>query len=510
MLLSILIAATVLTAAAAGWGWRRSFPRGSREHLLLALLGGAALFLLLLRAAHGVGMMLGDSWNFIRLAPSAALLQQAGLYAAESEGAILGWIYGPVLPLLNLPAVLLPDPVSALVAAGIVNEALLLLPLLGLAWGALPGDPAGRIKGVLLLAALQALMLQVSASRSWLQNVHADTPALALGLLSLVVILGGEASRPLSRRRVLLSALLAAASVYGKQVEIGLLPAPLLFLWARDGRRQALTYSLCVAAFGALGLILSLACFGASAFLLNFLLVPARHPWDGSLLLWTGDLLEQSSGLLLLFLGLVLLDSRLQPRSMGLRDWILSRPWCLPAAAALFMLPTSLMGRAKVGGFDPAYHALYYLAAAAGLAAARLLAEGRPPLLLRAAPVALLAAALAGFGAGGSGAAAVEASFRNSRLEREYRFACAHPGEVWFLANPLVTLYSDRRLYHQGYGVYDRLLAGRPPSEAQLAAHRPPRLRWVSGPGAPFWSPPGLAPTAPPDGLSESGWSTPR
>lgn len=478
MLPSILIAAASVTAAVAGWTWRREL---SRETAPLGLLAFGMLLLLLFQAAGSVASMLQEPWNFIRLAPSLALIGKEPLYPGADEGPILGWIYGPLLPWLNLPAVLIPHPVGALTAAGILNEILLLLPLLRICTAAMPPTPSGRMQALILLAVLHAGLLCIPASQYWLRNVHADTPALGFSLAGLIALMEADPLKPIGGRRLLAAGTLMVLGVLGKQTAIGVIPAALGFAGLRDGLRAAGLLAAATAGAGALLGAVCLIGFGAHAFWLNVVRIPSAHPWEGPFREWGLELLEQ----VLVPLGLLLVALwRGGSEGKDWRDRLRQRPWPLLLLAAATMVPLSLAGRAKVGGYQNAYHSVYFLMAALAWVLAARLGRARPGLIAGTAAAAILL---------GTGIYSTpRPTFEDSRLAREYRFAQAQRGQVWMLDNPLATAYSDGLLYHQGYGVYDRILARVVPPASVLATHRPAALRWVSAPGHPFWQPEGL------------------
>src|SRR6185295_19413253 len=166
----------------------------------------------------------------------------------------------------------------------------------------------------------------------------------------------------------------------------------------------------------------------------------------------------------------------------------------------------SLLGRLKVGGDDNSFHSIYFLAAAVGMLAQRRMSADEIPVIRRALAVVAVGALVWVTVQEVRVSPPLDAQYRDSRLGKEYQFCREHPGEVWFSSNPLVTLYTDRKLYHQGYGVYDRFLAQAPPDAAQLKEYLPAKLRWVSTPGTPFWIPDSLTPIPPPPGLRGEHW----
>jgi hypothetical protein len=500
------LAATICAVAA--WRWRTAWRSGRADAIIVALALPALVSIVLLAAASIVHM-LSDMWSFIRLAPSVSLLRGYALYYPEGEGPLVGWSYGPMAPLLQLPAAAFPGPISAVVAAGMINEAMLLVPLLVFCWQALPASPSGRATGVLILAALQAALMHVDASLYWLQQIQVDAFAMGLALLALATIACADPALPVSRRRLWISALFFGAAVFSKQNELCVLPVAVAYLWARDGARSSVQWVLAAAVAGGVGFLALVATCGWQAVFLNMWLVPTHHPLGQpgvqGIAEVGGRFLEQLSVFFAVALSMVLALFKFGPRRPTWRQWLQSSPWILPAAGAVLMLPISIMGGVKIGGDNNSNHSLYYLAAAVALLAAGLASVDRPAFRLGVALVAAVATL-------GSVLALAAQSHpptlnpRESLLEREWRFSKAHPEEVWFGANPLVTLYTDGKMYHQGYGVYDRTLPNLPPPRTQLEKHLPSRLKWVSTPGSPFWVPDGLQPILPPAELSELKW----
>ncbi|HLY08319.1 MAG TPA: hypothetical protein VKW04_03330 [Planctomycetota bacterium] len=499
----------VTAAAAAAEFWRMKRRGASRDDWAIFAMAVPALGMLLYRVADCVVAMLSDSWCYLRIMPAIALFRGYRLYYPDGQGPLLGWSYGPLMPCLESPLGALPHPVAAVVAGGLLNDVVLLGPLFLLSRRLLPPSPSRTATAVLLLWAFQSLMLLCPASAFWLRGIQVDTFAIGLVALGCWTLLGADPAGPVSLGRITSSAILLAAAVFSKQNEFFTLAAPVAFMAARDGRRGALWLIGALAGAGSLGLGLCLLAVGWEALFLNMWVVPAGHPWIrpgfGTVAVVALGFLIQVSGFLVLFVLLLLGLRRDVPRPATLRDWVLGRPWVLPAAAAVLIFPISVLGRVKVGGADNSNHSVYYLLAAIALAAAELLRTDRR-LPRGGIPAIAFAVALVAAVVLPSEPQPLEERARENRLSEDYRFARAHPGEVWFSANPLVTLYTDGTLYHQGYGVYDRTLAKQPPTPRQLQDHLPPRLRWVSTPGLPFWSPGGLTPRPQPDGIHSMFW----
>lgn len=510
MTLSVVLAATALLAAVGAWRWRPVGADARGEQVLRLGLALPALFCTLLLAAASIAFAQSDAWSFIRLAPAIAQSRGTPLYHPDGRGPLLGWSYGPMLPLVNLPLGLLTDPSLALGASSLIGLALLLLPLLLSIWRVLPSDRGSRVTGVLILAAVQAVLMHCDSSLYWLRRVQVDSFAMGLWQLGAVVLLGAAPGQPVTGRLRWTSAALFAASVFSKHNEVVLAAIPIVYLWIRDGRSSALRMMLSLAVVGFAGFLLCVLCWGWEAVFLNLWLVPARHPWSApaglGLTLAAERFFDVARTGVVAFLGMAACDCWLGVRRATLREWLVERPWVLPAAAALLIFPVSLVGRIKVGGDDNSFHSVYFMAVAAGMIAARWTTVDRPAALRKLLPALACIGAVAGTALYDFGPRPLDAQFSDSLLRREYAFSKQHPAEVWFGSNPLVTIYTDGKVYHQGYGVYDRTLPNLPPTPRHLREHLPAAMRWVCSPPPPWWKPEGLVPIRAPAGLEGEGW----
>jgi hypothetical protein len=60
------------------------------------------------------------------------------------------------------------------------------------------------------------------------------------------------------------------------------------------------------------------------------------------------------------------------------------------------------------------------------------------------------------------------------------QIAARNPQGIWFPLNPLVTLYSDRRYYHDEDGLFVRRLAGLSPTPEHTVSQLPPALHLIA------------------------------
>jgi len=455
-------------ASAAGAG-------GGPRALFLLGLAGAAVMLVVLVAA--IGAMPLRTWSAARLAPTATLVYGVPTYAPADSGAVLSTLYGPVSVLWFLPAFLAPGITGAILLGGLLNLLALVVPF-GVLLRARSAAGRGRADWLLLATAAAAALVASPPLVQMLGGIHVDALTVGLGLLSCDV-LERSVARP-GARRLALAALLVVLSGWTKQVEVPLALAQLAWLWARHGRATSARYLGWMAGWAAAASAVFLLAFDPAGLLFNLIEVPGGHPFV--------DLSGAALELFLQGLPLALLAA------LGL--------WCARASGgpgrrfvelegalfllgALVLLPTSLLARAKFGGFTNSFHSLGYLLAC-GLVGLRAAAPAEPRAVARlaraGAALALLAAlALVPWSEIGRGLAALRRPAQNPQ-EVALAYAREHPGEVWFPWNPLSSLMGEGRLYHFEWAIVDRELAGHPLSPEHLHAHLPEHLRLIAFP----------------------------
>lgn len=416
-----------------------------------------------------------DTWNAARLYPAFLLAGGMSPYPAEAGGPITGWIYGPLLPVLQLPATIAPTITGALMLAAGINLSILVVPL----WlivdmqARLAGQsPAERLSSALLLAGAIPLLPTL---RGYLYWIHCDQAAVGLSLLSCYVLCRGDGGR----RVAVGAAILAVLAVAAKQIAIAvpIAQAAYLFFLRKDRAFgwQYLQGLLCAAVVIA-GLVQW--CFGRDALVHNLWLVPAGHPlkdWNaiGDLAM---NLLAQAGWFSLACVGAaVLLKAK----------WRAGRPGNelvrLLLTVTIVQVPLSLLGAAKLGGGTNSFHALAYLFAS-GMAwligASHQIDHIRLKLLVPAVGLAgcLAVTSSYGFNLRPSGG-----------LEHWQAWAAQRPQQVYFPQNPLITWFSERQPYHLEYGVMDHALAGYTLDADRYFRHLPQDLTWVvylePGPG---------------------------
>ncbi len=407
-------------------------------------------------------------WNAARIMPAFVLAAGKKIYFAAGAGPALGWIYGPVMPVLMMPAALLPTLTSAMLAAAVINATLLLGPLLcGVNAAAKRlGLDAGARAWLLIACAGGAV------ATPWIANefvfITADNVVVGLVLWSCICLARDEENV----RFAWLSAVLVALAVWTKQLAIGAPAAQVLWLWATAGHRRALRQAgrLLIAGVALAGICVAI--FGWRELLFNLWTVPSHHPLKGGAGFWFGQLGTLALACLPWVAGFFALrfGSGAAGRT-GIRGTA-----SLVAVVGLIQLPLGALGASKIGGGENSFHAIYYFVAAAWL---QLAEAGAAPAAFLRRHLAVLAAIAS---LAGCGVAFAHAGWRLTpavELEASRTLAAAHPGEILFPRNPLVTWWTERKIYHLEYGYFDQALAGFPPTSERLAAWTPPRLRYI-------------------------------
>jgi hypothetical protein len=473
-----------LAAAGTGaWIHRRLSARSAVERWLAALVPLAAV-------AVGDRMLavVADAayanWNASRLSPALMLLQGHPLYTTLEAGVINEFLYGPVTALAYVPAALASSPAPALFAGAFIA----LLAFFGpMAW-LHRSDP--DLRGAAWAASFLCFCLAAFQLGSLSEAgglIHADAPALGLAACACACLL--RRGRGDLDPMLVLAALLAALSVWTKQTLAPVVLALPAYLWLVDGPRRAFRFTLLM---GAVGLVVSatfVAVFGFDGLFLNMFAIPSQagfksdhlgSPWISVIGSLRRLLAEICWPLAAIALVALLRRSRGEAAPLFERE----RSWTLLLLVALFEVPTSLSGDAKIGGSANSHAPTTYFA----LGAASLCLGGAAAGATRAARAALVlvlagltASAVAGSAAAGRFDATVDRlrGWRASPFETAAAFARAHPGEAYFPVTPLVSLYAEGALYHHYLGIVDRLVAGYETSPARVRAHVPPRVRFV-------------------------------
>jgi len=453
-----------------------------RVQRVAATLMPLAVFLVALLYVRRTVLVLhrSEEWNGALLAPAIALARGHPLYSGPDAGPIQVTEYGPVSAIAYLPAAVASTPTPAMLIAGAITVLLILSPLVLLfargRWKA-PGQRVPALAGFVFAASALSL---VDASDEFITKIGPDAPAVALGLLSCLVIMGTDKAP--GRRRLAVCALLVTLSCWAKQIEAPLILAQALYLGVAYRWRTAARYLAWVLVTGtAIGLGF-VAVFGFEHMVWHMFIKQARQGWDPTLFKYGFVLLRQS----IVFIVLVAVASAVawefaRRSRQGLRSWLRANPWPLLVVAAVLLLPTGALADAKPDGDENNYHSAYYLIAASALILVHFATKG-PSRTVRkhAGRLLVLLAAWALVCQPTAFLPPPELFALEANPQQEaYRFARSHPGEVYAPWYPLASLMAEGRLYHAAPGVRDRIQGGYTPTDTHFRAHLPPNMRYL-------------------------------
>lgn len=483
---TIAVGVAIACSLAGGlWGWRRVRSHAGEPELRWLALCAPIGWLSIAAAVAGVlAMAPFRDWSGARLAWSASLLGGYGLYSGPDTGPVLSSIYGPVAPLLYLPALLTGEVTSAMILACAMSVALALGPLVLLVCRGRMADPRGRVVASAVAVCALAAAFSLPSIRNIGFQIHVDGPAVGFGLLSCMLLAGTEPPRA---RKLWAAAGLTALAVWTKQVEVTLGLAQLCYVAVVFGRAAAWSY---VAKLAACGLGLGgafVVLFGFEPMFFHIATIPMSQPLAAELR--SLDPLETGApdyGFIVLemlrwsapFLGLVALLHWMTPPDERAS---VRRGWMLLVLVGVFLFPTSVVARAKIGGWVNSYHANYFFVAAAAWAlaefACRCWSARRG---LRIGLVALVVVSLVElWSPTHTGPLARVPHITDNPQRRVLEYERAHPGEAWFPWHPLAVWMADGRLDHFYWAIVDRAVSGHAMGEAHLRAHLPDGMRYV-------------------------------
>lgn len=398
-------------------------------------------------------------WNDMRLAPTIALAQGWPVYPNAGSGTINTWMYGPLPVLFMWPASWAPTAADALMVAAWLNLALTLVPLavVCFAWPAPAGATPSRLGRAVALLTCLAIWPELHYS-----VIFSDNLALACALIGNLVL-----ARAKHARLLWIAAGLATATVACKQIALGIPLAQVVWLGLTAGRTAALRHAgRCVATGAVIGGA-AIGIFGWSGLWFTLVEVPGSFGWAPNI----AQRLGMVTVALAVHLGLP------AAAMLACRRWFAQPTLLLPAVVWLCTLPLGLAGLLKLGGWTNSIHS-FVLWLPPVLASALTLSvreRVRWPVLLGAG---LFGVAMA------SGRLMHEPSLALRPLTADYRqaeqLAAQHRGALWFPVHPLVTLYSDRRYYHDEDGLYVRMMARKFPSNEHAASQLPAAMQMMA------------------------------
>lgn len=429
-------------------------------------------------------------WNAHRLAWAFSLMHGYKLYYPADSGPMLSLLAGPLQPLTYLPATLVNSPMLALIFASFISVCFYFLPVLWLHIGKNLLDPR---KLLFILYAFLCFCLFTFISPALTYSafaVYADAPALGFGAVSCAILCYRRHKESIPS--LMLSALFSVFAVWTKQTLIPLLFALPAYVLLTDGYRCFKRYMLCLCFSAVAVSALFLWVFNAQNLLFNMVTVPSRTPWTFSanriiaLLTATYHLIKECFlfAVILIFYSVYQLSvSSNVPNK--LKAWLSSNHWTMLAIVSLFMVPTSVLGRVRLGGdVNTLSPTVYFLVAAVTLALIKF-TSGLPSstrLMQKVAKflLVLLITGLIYVNVPKFSAVRTVDNLSSNEQKVAYEYAKNHRGEVYFPTNPLSSLLAEGKLYHHARGLLERERSGFRVSAEHFQAHIPTNIRLVA------------------------------
>jgi len=306
---------------------------------------------------------------------------------------------------------------------------------------------------------------------------------------------------------VALSALSAVLACWCKQSILPALVVAPLYVLLVDGLLDAVMYAFALFVFGAITSTLFLTSFGPANVWFHMVTLPAHHGWREETtashwnLFWRACLLLLNEMTpTLAYLGTAMLIGWfLVPRSspsrerpmVRLANWCRANPWIMLPAIAVTLLPASLLGFLKVGGYVNNFSLTHFFVMAAVTVyliqlygrAASVPGAQAPTRVVIVALIALFL--LSSWPIEFLKRHQIERMFvsianvRNNQQEVAFAVAKKQPATGYFPWNVLSSLMAEGKYYHFEWGIVDRLEADMLPTRAQSTAHLPAKMQFV-------------------------------
>ncbi|MBE9116793.1 hypothetical protein IQ249_12875 [Lusitaniella coriacea LEGE 07157] len=449
---------------------------------------------------EGIQWGVKGNWSAVRLLPSFALKHGYQIYYDPNSGPITGMIKGPMMALAYLPVTLGSSPVVAVILGSLTATTFFFVPILWLHFGKSWKDVQTFIISLFAFLFFCLLVVISPVLRYVAFSVHADAIALGLSAASCAVLYYNQQRDRFST--LFLSAIFVVLAIWTKQVSLPIIVAIPLFLLLAEGWRCCKRYLLCLFISGISISAILIAIFDPKALFFYLFVVPSNHPWQGeagkvTALLQTAKELFNYSFWPLVILGCVLLYHLFLnvKRKTAISLWFKQNPWILFVLVGIFLVPTAVLGKVKVGGdINNFGYSLYFTTTAASLALMQLAIAAKIAeikIVAQSVKIAVLAlfSALILFQSPKVFALIPTLSANLAqgfeKLEAfpsqvAYRYAKNHPEEAYFPWQTLSTLMADGKMYHFEYGLFDLDLAGFPASEEQFYEYLPENMKIIA------------------------------
>lgn len=425
-------------------------------------------------------------WNGARLAWAFALANGHRIYYSIDSGPVLSTMYGPLTPLVYLPATVAPTPTLAIVAGACISAMFYYLPVLWMQRTVEKKDKGGYVPHMFTVF---CLLTFTTSSLAWPAfAVHADAPALGFGMGACVLLWRGLFRG--KQREIFFSGMLVVFSICVKQTMVPLAIALPLYAIVTRGRGAFMRHAAGMIVTGTVVLAVLLYLYGAKDLYFNMVSFPLGAPWRyskeplESLFIAFTHLMKRG-WLYAAFLAALVFHtfSKRGERSSG-------NKWALAALAALFLVPTTLVGRVRTGGAANTLSPALYFAAVSftlglgdlvGAAAERgVRTKKRARIFLMVFFGMLTLFDIRGFW----NIRTATPDIMGNNHEMAFKYIRKNPGKAYFPNLPLPHLMAENKLYHFAVGIRDRRVAGFITGPEHFRANVPPNAEFIAFPAS--------------------------
>lgn len=445
-------------------------------------------------AAPGQYMSSEPEWNADRLSMAFFLKYKFNLYYPEdSVGPLISDMYGPLLALAYLPATIANSPTFALILGKLISLGFYFIPVIWL----YVSETWQNKKLSLSILALIAFFFFTTNIRALFYDafrICADCPALGFSALACIIIYQQKNKNQIPLSKLFISAIFAVLAVWTKQIAVPILISLPLYIFLAYDIKTCKRYLACLFISGVVISVILITAFNPQALFFNIITIPGHQPWNGgdNKILVILSAAEQLAGYCLLqgvIVGCWILFTI--PNDLTkIKTWMQKNPWLLFLIVSLFFIPTSILGRVKVGGDANGMYTVYFLTLTANLIlltqASNLSTEAGEEILQRIGKTWLLAIVMMftiyNINLPVSRIYQTLPNFFNNVHQVVYEYSQKNPGKVYFPWHPLSVLMAENKLYHIDSGPFDRYLAGFPISKDDFMAYIPQNFTMIAIP----------------------------
>ncbi len=471
-----------------GWGFFLYLKNTQclQEHRYLYIITPVLFYIVFLLYLNHSIHLLNNYWHGARLAFSSSLVHGYNLYYPVDHGPILGMIYGPIAPILWLPAIISASSINMqVILAAWITNASVLIPLFILLTTAHWRFSRNRIVPLAGFLLVSILLYLVQASKYITTWIHVDSAAVGFGIwaASLLMTANGQPSW----KRLTLAAVFSFAAAFSKQNEVMIIAAQMIYLYIAFGRKTAVRFLICLVSIGLVISIILLLFYRDQimAMFLNMVIIPSKHPSQEK---GIGFILELAikSGVkhslwLVLITWILAINGDILLWYKKRETWRDESAWILLVLTAIIMFPISIIAERKVGGYVNSHHFVCYFIAAVVWVLThyemKKISAGK-----KGIPGLMIAVVVACFALLPLEELSYKSSlriFKKNPQKQAVEFMHKHPGEAYFPWYPLAALNAEGKLYHFSDGIFSRIIGGQNVTQKHFIENIPEKIKYI-------------------------------